>query len=60
MQRIRTIAMMLMLLSMSACSRGINAGGKTLKDNGGTAFVVMALMLILLVVTMWFFLGRED
>ncbi len=45
---------------LSACSTGINAGGKTLASNGGTAFIVMAIMLVLLAATLWYFIGRED
>ncbi|MFN2526746.1 MAG: hypothetical protein ABR505_10885 [Actinomycetota bacterium] len=45
---------------MSACATGINAGGKTIASNGGSAFIVMAVMLVLLAATLWYFIGRED
>ncbi|HEX2239815.1 MAG TPA: hypothetical protein VHJ82_01545 [Actinomycetota bacterium] len=54
------VAALLSALLLSACSTGINAGGKTLGSNGGTAFVVMAVMLVLLAATLWYFIGRED
>ncbi len=57
--RLRAVALLTIPL-LSACSTGINAGGKTLGSNGGTAFVVMAIMLVLLAATLWYFIGRED
>lgn len=44
------------LLALSACSKpGVNAG-----EEGGKAFILMAVMLILTCVVLWFILGRED
>lgn len=48
------------VLALSGCSTGINAGGKTIASNGGSAFIVMAIMLVLLAATLWFFIGKED
>jgi hypothetical protein len=54
--RIRTTLALLGLLTLSACSgRSIDAG-----EDGGVAFIAMAGMLILTVVLLWFFLGRND
>ena len=50
-----TVAALLLLLA-PACSRtGINAG-----EEGGQAFVLFAIMLILTAAILWFILGRED
>ena len=44
------------LLALSACTKpGVNAG-----EEGGTAFILMAIMLIATVGILWLILGRED
>jgi hypothetical protein len=44
------------LLALSACNKpGINAG-----EEGGPAFILMAVMLILTAAILWFILGREE
>ncbi len=44
------------LALLSGCTRtGVNAG-----EEGGKAFILMAIMLIAIVVVLWFILGRED
>ena len=53
-------ALVLLALTMSACSGGINAGGETETSNGGVAFVALAGMLILTAIIMWIILGRDD
>ena len=64
MTRIRSIVRalgMLSLLAFSACTGpGIDAGGESQGSNGGVAFMVMAVMLVLIGVILWFILGRED
>lgn len=46
----------LLLLGSAACSKpGINAGEK-----GGTAFIAFAAMLIVMVIVLAVFLGKED
>jgi hypothetical protein len=41
--------------ALSSCGGGINAG-----EDGGVAFVAFAVMLIITVAVLYFFLGRED
>ena len=48
------------LLLLSACGTGIDAGGETLGENGGVAFIAMTFMLVLTVVILWWIMGRED
>ena len=44
------------LLALPACTKpGVNAG-----EDGGTAFILMAIMLIATVGVLWLILGRED
>ena len=52
----RTTASAGLLLLLSGCSRtGINAG-----EDGGQAFVLFTVMLLLTVAILWFILGREE
>ena len=52
----RTTATAGLLLLLSGCSRtGINAG-----EDGGQAFVLFTVMLLLTVAILWFILGREE
>ena len=54
--RLRVLLAAFLTLALSACSKpGIDAGHK-----GGTAFIAMTGMLILTIVILWFFLGRQD
>lgn len=55
--RPRLLTWLVVLLAVvPACSRpGINAGRQ-----GGVAFIVFAVMLVLMGAVLWFFLGRED
>ena len=52
--------LVVLAVSMSACSGGINAGGESETSNGGIAFVALAGMLILTAIIMWIILGRDD
>lgn len=46
----------LLLLGATACSgTGVNAG-----EQGGRAFIVMAIMLVGIVIVLALFLGKED
>ena len=52
--------LLLLALTMAACTGGINAGGESETSNGGIAFVALAGMLILTAIIMWIILGRDD
>ena len=56
----RLLAALSALLMMSACATGIDAGGESLGENGGVAFILMSIMLVLVVGILWWILGRED
>ena len=45
----------LVLATLGGCTGGINAG-----VDGGIAFIAMAGMLILMVLVLWFILGRDE
>ena len=52
----RTTATAGLLLLLSGCSRtGINAG-----EEGGQAFVLFTVMLLITMAILWFILGREE
>ena len=51
----RTLAAIAALLTLGGCTSGINAG-----VDGGVAFIALAGMLVLMVIILWFILGRED
>ncbi len=52
--RLRLLLGALLLVVPAACTGGINAGEK-----GGTAFIVMTGMLLLMLGILWLILGRE-
>lgn len=53
---IRTSAAAALLLVLSGCTRtGINAG-----EEGGQAFILLTVMLLITIGILWFILGRED
>lgn len=54
--RMRSSAAAAALLALSACNKpGVNAG-----EQGGQAFILMTIMLLLTCAILWFILGRED
>jgi hypothetical protein len=45
-----------LLVAMTACaSPGVNAG-----EEGGVAFIMFAVMLVITYAVLWFIFGRED
>ena len=55
-RKLRVALAALVVLGMSACSGpGVNAG-----EQGGRAFILFTVMLIVTCVVLAFFLGRED
>ena len=56
----RLLAALSALLVMTSCATGIDAGGETLGENGGVAFILMTVMLLLVAGILWWILGRED
>ena len=56
----RLLAAVSALVMMSACATGIDAGGESLGENGGVAFILMTVMLLLVAGILWWILGRED
>ncbi|HEX2196111.1 MAG TPA: hypothetical protein VHJ76_04215 [Actinomycetota bacterium] len=52
----RTSATAALLLLLSGCTRtGINAG-----EEGGQAFILFTVMLLITIAILWFILGREE
>ena len=58
--KLRIALLGIALLALSACTGGIQAGGESPTNNGGIAWIAMAVMLILTGVILWIILGRED
>lgn len=53
---VRTTATAGLVLLLSGCTRtGINAG-----EEGGQAFVLFTVMLLVTIAILWFILGREE
>ena len=48
------------LLALGGCATGIDAGGETLGENGGVAFILLTVMLLLTGAVLWWIMGRED
>lgn len=53
-ERRRILFGSLVLVALSACSGGVNAGEK-----GGQAFIAFAAMLLITLAILWIVLGRE-
>ena len=60
MTKLRTFLLAFALVTLSACSGGINAGGETETSNGGIAWIAMAGMLIAIGVVLYIILGRDE
>ena len=48
------------LLAFGGCATGIDAGGESLGENGGVAFILLTVMLLVTGAIMWWIMGRED
>jgi hypothetical protein len=56
----RLIAALTSLVVLGGCATGVDAGGESLGENGGVAFIALTVMLILVGVILWWIMGRED
>ena len=56
----RLLGALVSLLLLSACATGIDAGGESLGENGGVAFILMTVMLLIVCGILWWILGRDD
>ena len=48
------------LLLFVGCGTGVDAGGESLGENGGVAFILMTVMLLVVGAVLWWIMGRED
>lgn len=48
------------LLFLAGCATGIDAGGESLGENGGVAFIGLVVMLLIMGAVLWWVMGRED
>lgn len=58
--RARWIVIALAAWTLSACGTGIDAGGESLGENGGVAFILMTVMLLGTAGILWWILGRDE
>ncbi len=56
----RMIVALMALVALGGCATGIDAGGETLGENGGVAFILLTVMLLLTGAVLWWIMGRED
>lgn len=56
----RLLAAATTLFSLGACATGIDAGGESLGENGGVAFIALTVMLLVMGAVLWWIMGRED
>jgi hypothetical protein len=56
----RLYAALAAVLLLGACGTGIDAGGETFGENGGVAWILMATMLVVIGIILWWIMGRED
>lgn len=54
-----TVALAALLL-FAGCGTGVDAGGESLGENGGVAFILMTVMLLVVGAVLWWIMGRED
>ena len=59
MKRLMIVALMALLV-LGGCATGVDAGGESLGENGGVAFILLTVMLLLTGAIMWWIMGRED
>ena len=57
---LRLVALALLGLALTACGTGIDAGGESLGENGGVAWILMSVMLLTIAGLLWWIIGRED
>ena len=60
MTKLRSLAFAAVALVLGACGTGIDAGGESLGENGGVAWILMSTMLIVIALVLWWIMGRED
>ena len=58
--RVRSLVLALGALLFAACGTGVDAGGETLGENGGVAFILMTVMLLGTAGLLWWILGRDE
>ena len=56
----RLLAALASLVLLGGCATGIDAGGESLGENGGVAFIGLVVMLLLTFGILWWIMGRED
>ncbi|MEA2451826.1 MAG: hypothetical protein QOG04_536 [Actinomycetota bacterium] len=56
----RVLVALTTLMFLGGCATGIDAGGESLGENGGVAFIALTVMLLIMGAVLWWIMGRED
>lgn len=48
------------LVVFTACGTGVDAGGESLGENGGVAWILMTSMLLSVGALLWWIIGRDE
>lgn len=60
MPQTRLLVAIVALLALSACGTGVDAGGESLGENGGVAWILMSAMLVSVGALLWWIIGRDE
>lgn len=60
MRRTKWLVGIIALIALSACGTGVDAGGETLGENGGVAWILMSAMLLSVGALLWWIIGRDE
>lgn len=60
MSKLKSLLLATVGFAFAACGTGVDAGGETLGENGGVAFILFTVMLLAIGLVMWWIMGRED
>lgn len=48
------------LVVFTSCATGVDAGGESLGENGGVAWILMSSMLLSVGALLWWIIGRDE
>lgn len=60
MARMRWVVAIAAVVALSACATGVDAGGESLGENGGVAWILMTAMLLSVGGLLWWIIGRDE
>ena len=60
MRYFRLLVAAMALVAFAGCATGIDAGGESLGENGGVAWILMSAMLLSVGALLWWIIGRDE